>query len=110
MIKIGVIGVGHLGSIHLRLLKEIPSYEVVGIYDQDPVRAAAMAEEHEVKAWDSMTDLVDACDAVDIVTPTISLSECAKAALKRFKHVHRKAHHPHGGGGQVPATACPRLA
>ena len=87
MIKIGVIGVGHLGSIHLRLLKEIPSYEVVGIYDQDPVRAAAMAEEHEVKAWDSMTDLIDACDAVDIVTPTISHYECAKAALKRFKHV-----------------------
>lgn len=87
MIKIGVIGVGHLGSIHLRLLKEIPGYEVVGIYDRDPERAAAMAEEHEVKAWDSMTDLIDACDAVDIVTPTISHYECAKAALKRFKHV-----------------------
>lgn len=87
MIKIGVIGVGHLGSIHLRLLKEIPGYDVVGIYDRDPERAAAMAEEHEVKAWESMTDLIDACDAVDIVTPTISHYECAKAALKRFKHV-----------------------
>lgn len=87
MIKIGVIGVGHLGSIHLRLLKEIADYEVVGIYDSDPERAATVAKEHEVKAWDDMHALIEACDAVDIVTPTIAHYECAKAALKRFKHI-----------------------
>lgn len=87
MIKIGVIGVGHLGSIHLRLLKEIPDYEVVGIYDKDAERCATIAKEHDVKAFESMNDLIEACDAVDIVTPTISHYECAKAALKRFKHV-----------------------
>jgi predicted dehydrogenase len=87
MIKIGVIGVGHLGSIHLRLLKEIDDYEVVGIYDRDPERAAAVALEYEVQAWDDMNALIAACDAVDIVTPTISHYECAKAALKQFKHI-----------------------
>jgi predicted dehydrogenase len=87
MIKIGVIGVGHLGSIHLRLLKEIPEYEVVGFFDTDRERAAALEQEFEVKSWDDMNSLIEACDAVDIVTPTVSHYECAKAALKRFKHI-----------------------
>lgn len=87
MIKIGVIGIGHLGSIHLRLLKEIPEFDVVGIYDSDPVRAATVAEEFQVQAWGDMNSLIEACDAVDIVTPTTTHFECAKAALKRFKHI-----------------------
>lgn len=87
MIKIGVIGVGHLGSIHLRLLKEIPAFNVVGIFDQDLEKAKAIASEFGVEAWDDMNALIDACDAVDIVTPTVSHYECAKAALKRFKHI-----------------------
>ncbi|MFM2376952.1 MAG: hypothetical protein RLZZ165_2049 [Bacteroidota bacterium] len=87
MIKIGIIGVGHLGSIHLRLLKEIPEYEVVGIYDVDADRAAAVAEEFGAKAWDDMNSLIEACDALDIVTTTAAHFECAKAALKRTKHV-----------------------
>jgi predicted dehydrogenase len=87
MIKIGVIGVGHLGSIHLRLLKEIPDYEVVGVYDIDQARAAEMANEYGVTAFESLNSLIDAVDAVDIVTPTLTHYECAKAAMKRFKHV-----------------------
>lgn len=87
MVKIGVIGVGHLGSIHLRLLKEIPDFQVVGIYDADPARAAAVAEEFEVQAYPSLSALIDVVDAVDIVTPTLAHFECAKAAMKRFKHV-----------------------
>lgn len=87
MIKIGVIGVGHLGSIHLRLLKELPEFQVMGIYDLNPEKAKAVAEEFGVQAWEDMSALIDACDAVDIVTPTISHYECAKAALKRFKHI-----------------------
>lgn len=87
MIKIGVIGVGHLGSIHLRLLKEISDFQVIGIFDTDYERAKAMANEYGVEAWEDMNALIDACDAVDIVTPTLYHYECAKAALKRFKHI-----------------------
>lgn len=87
MIKIGLLGVGHLGTIHLRLLREIPDFEVVGIYDPDPEKAAKAAEEFGVEAWDDMLALIDASDAVDIVTPTVTHYECAKAALKRFKHI-----------------------
>ena len=87
-IKIGLLGVGHLGNIHLRLLKELTDdYEVVGIYDTDPERARAKAEEYGVQAWEDRDALIKAVDAVDIVTPTLSHYENAKAAMKRFKHV-----------------------
>lgn len=87
MVKIGVIGVGHLGSIHLRLLKEIPDYDVVGIYDADPARAQAIAADFGVPAFESLHALIDASEAVDIVTPTLSHYEIAKAAMKKFRHV-----------------------
>ena len=88
MIKIGLLGVGHLGTIHLRLLKELSDvYELVGIYDVDHERALAKAEEFGVKAWENMDELIDAVDAVDIVTPTLQHYACAKAAMKKFKHV-----------------------
>lgn len=88
MIKIGLLGVGHLGTIHLRLLKELSEdYELVGIYDVDTERAKAKAEEFGVQAWENMEDLIKAVDAVDIVTPTLQHYACAKAAMKRFKHV-----------------------
>lgn len=88
MIKIGLLGVGHLGNIHLRLLLELKDiYEVVGIYDADKTRAEEKAAEYGVKAWEDMDSLIEACDAVDIVTPTLSHFDCAKAAMKRFKHV-----------------------
>lgn len=88
MIKIGLLGVGHLGTIHLRLLKELSDvYELVGIYDVDTERARAKAAEFGVKAWENMEALIDAVDAVDIVTPTLQHYACAKAAMKKFKHV-----------------------
>ncbi len=87
-IKIGLLGVGHLGTIHLRLLKELTDdYEVVGIYDQDFERAQAKAAEFGVQAWENRDELIKAVDAVDIVTPTLAHYETAKAAMRRFKHV-----------------------
>ena len=87
-IKIGLFGVGHLGTIHLRLLKELSDdYEVVGVYDTDFARAQAKAAEFGVQAWEDREALIQAVDAVDIVTPTLSHYENAKAAMKRFKHV-----------------------
>ncbi|MEM6268529.1 MAG: Gfo/Idh/MocA family oxidoreductase [Bacteroidota bacterium] len=87
MIKIGLLGVGHLGNIHLKLLKQIPEFEIVGIYDADPVRAAEKSAEYEVQAWEDPIALMDAVEAVDIVTPTSTHHDLAKQAMKRFKHV-----------------------
>ena len=35
MLKIGVLGAGHLGKIHIRCIKEIPDFDLVGFYDPD---------------------------------------------------------------------------
>lgn len=85
--KIGVIGAGHLGKIHIRLLKEIPSFELVGFYDADPENAGKVAEEFGIRAWSSATELMDACDAVDVVTPTLYHYELAEKAIRKSKHV-----------------------
>ncbi len=88
MIKIGLLGIGHLGTIHLRLIKELSDvYELTGIYDVDPANAKAKAEEFDTISWEDPEELIEASDAIDIVTPTLSHFEFAKAAMKRFKHV-----------------------
>jgi predicted dehydrogenase len=87
MIKIGVIGAGHLGKIHLRLLKEIPNAELVGFYDYNAEASALVEKEFGIKAYSSASELIDACDAVDVVTPTLSHYEYASKAIRKSKHV-----------------------
>jgi len=87
MIKIGVLGAGHLGKIHIRLLKEIDKYELVGFYDPNKENAEAVAAETGLKNFASIEELLDHVDAVDIVTPTITHYDCASKAIKKSKHV-----------------------
>jgi len=87
MVKIGLIGIGHLGRIHLRLLKEIDTIQLVGIYDHNAEHARAVSREFGVKAFSSADELIPEVDALDIVTPTISHYEYAVQALKNSKHV-----------------------
>lgn len=87
MLKIGVLGVGHLGKIHLKCIQEITDFELVGFYDPDTVNADKIEAEFGIKKWSSLDDLIDAVDVVDIVTPTISHFDCASKALKKCRHV-----------------------
>ncbi|MDQ3048945.1 MAG: Gfo/Idh/MocA family oxidoreductase [Bacteroidota bacterium] len=87
MIKIGILGAGHLGKIHIRLLKEIPHYEVIGFYDANPDAALLVEKEFGIKHFSSMDELLEQVDAVDIVTPTITHYECASRAIKKSKHI-----------------------
>lgn len=87
MLKIGVLGAGHLGKIHIRLVKEIGNYELIGIYDPNPENALFAEKEFNVKAYESIESLIDAVDVIDIVTPTISHYDCAVLALRKSKHV-----------------------
>lgn len=87
MIKIGVLGAGHLGKIHIRLLKEINKYQLVGFYDPDRENSEAVAKEFGIPHFSSIEDLLDQVDAVDIVTPTITHYDCASKAIKKSKHV-----------------------
>ncbi len=87
MIKVGVLGAGHLGKIHLKLLKQSEKYELVGFYDPIKANAAKVSEEFGYKAFDTIEALIDAVDVVDIVTPTLSHFDCAKQAISKGKHI-----------------------
>lgn len=82
-----MLGAGHLGKIHIRLLKESAHYEMVGFYDPIAENAQRVADEFGLKAFESVDALIDACDMVDIVTPTLNHFECASKALRKRKHV-----------------------
>jgi predicted dehydrogenase len=87
MLKVGVLGAGHLGKIHIKLLKQIEAYELVGLYDSNQEAALAAESEYEVKAFSSIDELISEVDVVDIVTPTLSHYDCAVKAIKQSKHI-----------------------
>nr|WP_321224552.1 Gfo/Idh/MocA family oxidoreductase [uncultured Psychroserpens sp.] len=87
MLKAGVLGAGHLGKIHLRLLNQSHKYELVGFYDADEINGKKVEEEFGYKYFKTMDALIEAVDMVDIVTPTLSHYECAKKAISFGKHI-----------------------
>ncbi|HEY4156248.1 MAG TPA: Gfo/Idh/MocA family oxidoreductase [Puia sp.] len=87
MLKVGVFGTGHLGKFHLNNWKEIREAEIVGFYDPDPVTAAEVSEKFRIKSFDSPAELMDLCDAADIIAPTNFHFELCEQAIRRGKHV-----------------------
>lgn len=87
MLKAGVLGAGHLGKIHLRLLKQSEKFELVGFNDADEANAKRIEAEFGYKYFDTIEALIDAVDVVVIVTPTLSHFECARLAIKKGKHI-----------------------
>lgn len=88
MLKIGVIGAGHLGKIHIKLLLELNDrFELVGFYDNDKENSELVTQQFGIKSFESITELINEVDCVDIVTPTLSHFSCAVEALRARKHV-----------------------
>lgn len=88
MLKIGVLGAGHLGKIHIRLIKELSDeYDLAGFYDPSDENAKTAEEQFGIKRFESIEELIDAVDCIDIVTPTIAHYECASSAIRKTKHV-----------------------
>ncbi len=87
MLKIGVVGVGHLGRHHARILSTLSNCEMVGIYDNDNERAEAIAKEFGLKSFESYESLLQNIDAIDIAVTTTYHYELAKQALEAKKHV-----------------------
>lgn len=87
MLKIGVLGVGHLGRIHVKCILLVPNLELVGFFDPDDRNASIIINEYGIKRFDSLEALLTAVDAVDIVTPTTTHFELAQKAVIRGKHV-----------------------
>jgi predicted dehydrogenase len=87
MLKVGVFGCGHLGKFHLNNWKEIEGVQLVGFYEPNDAVAEAVATQYSLKRYQTEDELIDGCDAADVVTPTqFHFGICAKA-MKRGKHV-----------------------
>lgn len=86
-LKVGVLGAGHLGKIHLRLLKQSEKYELIGFYDSDQENAKKVSQEFGYQIFDSIEELVSVCDVVDVVTPTLNHFDCAEKIISKGKHI-----------------------
>ncbi|WP_304132431.1 Gfo/Idh/MocA family protein [Mesonia mobilis] len=86
MLKVGVLGAGHLGKIHLRLLNQSEKYELVGFYDANEKYAEEVAEEFNYKNFKTIDALLQEVDVIDIVTPTLSHYNTAVKAVEAGKH------------------------
>ncbi len=87
-VKIGIIGAGHLGKIHIEQLLSLPDYfTVIGFFDEDLEQVNFVTEKFKIKAFASFEELIEACDAIDIVTPTITHFKLAESVIKAGKHV-----------------------
>jgi predicted dehydrogenase len=86
-LKVGVIGTGHLGRLHIRLFKEVKNCDLVGIYDKEPDKAISCGNEFGVKVFEYAEDLLKSVDAVSIVATTSAHYELAKKSLEAGKHV-----------------------
>lgn len=87
MLKIGVLGAGHLGKIHIKCIREIAEFDLAGFFDPDEQVMNKVKDEFGLHAFSSIQELIEAVDVVDIVTPTVSHFECASIAMKMSKHV-----------------------
>ena len=86
-IRVGVVGVGHIGREHARIYSQLPGVEFVGVYDLDAHVAEKVAQRHGVKAYSSAHDLAEVVDAATIATPTNTHHEIASVFLEKGKHV-----------------------
>lgn len=85
-IKVGVIGVGHLGSIHSKLWKNIEGAQLIGIRDIIEEKNVQIAEELGVRAFSSLDEVIENCDAVTIAVPTSAHYEVASKCIAAGKH------------------------
>ena len=87
MIRIGVVGCGHLGGIHIKLLSNSKNFDLVGYVDNDDKKAAEIQKQYKIKRFDDIKDFSNQIHAVIIATPTTSHHSLAKFFLQHNKHV-----------------------
>ncbi len=86
-LRVGVVGVGHIGSKHARIYAELPHAEFVAIFDIDPGRAAEIAAKYKTKAAESLNEFAEMVDAASVATPTNAHFSVARDLLARGKHL-----------------------
>ncbi len=86
-LRIGVVGVGHIGSNHARIYSELPNAELVAILDIDPARADEIGAKYKAKAVASLNEFAGMIDAASVATPTSAHFSIARDLLAQGKHL-----------------------
>ncbi|MGC8894985.1 MAG: Gfo/Idh/MocA family protein [candidate division WOR-3 bacterium] len=86
-LRIGVIGVGHMGAIHTRALSRLPEAELVGIYDADREKAGEIASRYGVRSFERMEDLLSEAEAAVVATPSNTHLDVCRNVLERGLHL-----------------------
>lgn len=87
MLKAGVLGAGHLGKIHLKLLQQSERYDLIGFYDANPEYAKQVEADLGYKYFADIDKLIATCDMIDVVTPTSTHHESGMKVLSAGKHL-----------------------
>ncbi len=86
-LNIGVFGVGHLGKIHIKCLREIPDFNIVGFHDPNPDMQRQVSAEFGLTHFDSSAAMIAASQVIDIVSPTSTHYQLIRAGLEGGCHV-----------------------
>jgi predicted dehydrogenase len=86
-LRIGVVGVGHIGSNHARIYSELPNAELDAILDIDPARADEIGGKYKAKAVASLNEFAGMVDAASVATPTSAHFSIARDLLAQGKHL-----------------------
>ncbi len=86
-LNIGVVGIGHLGSLHAKMLADVPDARLAGIFDVDSAKAQRISAEYGTTAYSSLDDLLRSVEAVTVATTTTFHFDAASKALEAGKHV-----------------------
>jgi len=86
-VRIGVIGVGHLGQHHVKHYKTLDNVELIGVFDIDRERSSEISKKFDVKVFDNLNSILEKVDALSIVTNTEHHYKIAGKCLKSKKHV-----------------------
>jgi hypothetical protein len=87
MLKVGIFGVGHLGKFHISNWKEIEGIKIVGFFDPNNDNANETINTHGLKRFSDEEKLIEACDIIDVITPTDLHYEVCMMAIRKGKHV-----------------------
>ncbi len=87
VLRVGVLGTGNMGRNHVRVLSTMPEYQLVGCYDASSEACKAQASLYGIRAFSSPEELFDACDVVNVATPSFLHKEHAIAAAMAGCHV-----------------------
>ena len=84
-VRVGVIGVGYLGQHHARIFSELEGVELLGVADAESKKAGEIADKYGCRSFTEYADLIEACDALSIVTPTTTHHAIAMECLNAGK-------------------------